>query len=96
MSDTEELFSRLRYKQKKEEKPVVKIDEEMLLNELKRRYVETGRNVLCKSTTLAKKLGGSPYVVRGLLLRFEEDGLVENTGLSHGPIIWRTKFGNKK
>jgi ribosomal protein S19E (S16A) len=88
---SEEQVSKFRLKIK----PLVKIDEEMLLKELKRRYTEKGRDTLCKSTTLAKQLNGSPYVVRGLLPHLEEKGLVEKTELSRGPIVWRTRLGKK-
>lgn len=82
-------------KKDKSSSPVL-VNEEMLLDELKRRYDAKGRDTLFKSTTIAKKLNGSPYVIRDLLPNLEEKGMVKKTELSRGPIVWITNFGNKK
>lgn len=94
--DYEASLEKMRQKFKKEEVPIVKISEEMLVDELKKEFKQKKRDFLFKSTSIAKKLNGSPYVVRDLIPKLEEKNLVEKTDFSRGPIIWVTKFKVKK
>ncbi len=81
---------------KKNPAPIVKVDEKMLMDELQLEYKQKGRDFLTTSSLLAKKLNGSVYVVREILMNFEEKDIMERTELSRGKIIWRTSFGKKQ
>lgn len=78
------------------ERMVTPIGEKQVLEALHRRYDQKKREVLMKSTVLAKELNANVYVIHHLLCLLEEKGLVERTKLSRCVIVWRTRFGKKR
>ena len=63
-------------------------------NHLHGRYRKFGKNFYFTSRMVAKNLNQSPYKLRHILLKLEEDGIIERTN-NGDAIRWRTCFGKK-